>query len=290
MLFSAFALCLLLQPAPQTPETPPQSYRVPYRLTETQHLMVRAKINGKGPYNFLIDTGAPAIFLTPSVAKTVGGKPDTTGWGKFDTIEIDGGAIQKNVPVRIEEVFQMQGMNAMGLAGSRIDGIFGFTLLSQYKHDIDLGETVLTWTPTPFDAMSFLAASAGRAMKTKPPKQAAADLEGMQKLSKMVSSLFARSQKETVRRALFGIEIADTKNGAQVTAVLAESPAAAAGLQAGDRITHLQRDKETEIVPVTSAATLQTALNEVTPNQPVVLTVWRGTAKTRLTVTGKEGL
>ncbi len=290
MLLPAFALCLLTQTALQTPDTPPHSYRVPYRLTETQHLMVRAKINGKGPYNFLIDTGAPAVFLTPSIAKTLGVKSDMTGWGKFETLEIEGGAVQKNVPVRIEEVFQMQGMNAMGLAGSRIDGIFGFTLLSQYKQDIDLSETALIWTPTPFDAMAFLTASMGRAMKTKPPKQASADMEAMQQLSKLASSLFARSQKETVRRAFFGVEIADAKNGVQVTTVLAESPAAIAGLQAGDRITHIQRDKETEIVPVTSVATLRAALAEVTPDQPVVFTVWRGTVKSRLTVIGKEGL
>src|SRR5436305_2039231 len=33
---------------------------VPYRLTDTQHVLVRAKINGKGPLNFILDTGALA--------------------------------------------------------------------------------------------------------------------------------------------------------------------------------------------------------------------------------------
>lgn len=34
-----------------------RSYRVPYRLTDTNHLLVRVRIDGKGPFNFLVDTG-----------------------------------------------------------------------------------------------------------------------------------------------------------------------------------------------------------------------------------------
>jgi len=32
------------------------TYQIPYRLSETKHVIVRAKINGKGPYNFIVDT------------------------------------------------------------------------------------------------------------------------------------------------------------------------------------------------------------------------------------------
>ena len=45
---------------------------VPYRLTIPKHLMVRARINGKGPFNFILDTGAPALFFTEAVAKKAG--------------------------------------------------------------------------------------------------------------------------------------------------------------------------------------------------------------------------
>ena len=31
--------------------------------------MVRTKINGKGPFNLIVDTGAPAVFITKTVAK-----------------------------------------------------------------------------------------------------------------------------------------------------------------------------------------------------------------------------
>ena len=39
-----------------------KSFEVPYRLTAVKHIVVRAKINGKGPFNFILDTGAPALF------------------------------------------------------------------------------------------------------------------------------------------------------------------------------------------------------------------------------------
>jgi hypothetical protein len=37
------------------PAKPRETIHVPYRLTATQHVLVRAKINGKGPFNFILD-------------------------------------------------------------------------------------------------------------------------------------------------------------------------------------------------------------------------------------------
>ena len=57
---------------------------VPYRLTGTNHLMVRAKINGKGPFNLIVDTGAPAVFITKGVAKKAGAEPDKKDMAAFE--------------------------------------------------------------------------------------------------------------------------------------------------------------------------------------------------------------
>src|ERR1700746_3399314 len=65
--------------------------QVPYRLTETKHVLVRAKINGKGPYNFILDTGAPALFVSTAVCRKAGIEADKDGWGTFDRFEIEGG-------------------------------------------------------------------------------------------------------------------------------------------------------------------------------------------------------
>ena len=72
---------------------PPQSFQVPYRLTKPKHLLVRAKINGKGPFNFIVDTGAPALFVAVPVARKLGVKPDDKDWGTFDRFEIEGGVV-----------------------------------------------------------------------------------------------------------------------------------------------------------------------------------------------------
>ena len=52
-----------------------QSFHVPYRLTDTNHFLVRVRINGKGPFNFLVDSGAPALFIATETAKKIGLKP-----------------------------------------------------------------------------------------------------------------------------------------------------------------------------------------------------------------------
>src|SRR5262249_457786 len=42
---------------------------VPFELLKTQHMVVEAKINGKGPYRLIFDTGAPVNLLNNKVAK-----------------------------------------------------------------------------------------------------------------------------------------------------------------------------------------------------------------------------
>jgi hypothetical protein len=59
------ALCLVPPAgADEKPKAEAKTYQVPYRLTVPKHILVRAKINGKGPFNFLLDTGAPALFVS----------------------------------------------------------------------------------------------------------------------------------------------------------------------------------------------------------------------------------
>jgi len=47
-----------------SPPKPENSYEIPYKLTDTKHVMVRVKLNGKGPFNFILDTGAPALIIS----------------------------------------------------------------------------------------------------------------------------------------------------------------------------------------------------------------------------------
>jgi hypothetical protein len=110
---AALSLSMLVR-ADDAVKTTVKSYEVPYRLTVPKHVLVRAKINGKGPFNFILDTGAPALFLATKVARKLGVESDSRGWGVIDRFEIEGGVVLKKVKGRIEDPFQIEGMNGLG--------------------------------------------------------------------------------------------------------------------------------------------------------------------------------
>src|SRR5947207_6126807 len=45
---------------------------VPFELIQTKHIAVQIKINGKGPYRVIFDTGAPVTLLNTKIAKEAG--------------------------------------------------------------------------------------------------------------------------------------------------------------------------------------------------------------------------
>src|SRR5262249_22729454 len=47
----------------------PAPVAVPFELLKTQHMVVNVKINGKGPYRLIFDTGAPVTLINNKVAK-----------------------------------------------------------------------------------------------------------------------------------------------------------------------------------------------------------------------------
>src|SRR5215831_7627621 len=113
ILWSCAALSALILAPPMRAEEPankaPKSFQVPYRLTKPKHILVRAKINGKGPYNFIVDTGAPALFVAVPVARKAGVKADDKGWGVFDRFEIEGGIVLTRIKGRVETPPQVEG-------------------------------------------------------------------------------------------------------------------------------------------------------------------------------------
>jgi hypothetical protein len=293
---SVFTLLLLLaaRPIPAAPPTenaaskPGSVYHVPYRLADTKHLLVRAKLNGKGPYNFIIDTGAPALFVSAEVADKIGVKPAPDGWGTFDRVEVEGGAVLEKMKARIESPSQLKGMNAMGLAGVRIDGVFGFNLLANYRIEIDLTQPKMIWTRqkgiemTPFTAKEVATA---KAVPTEGITQ-------MENLTKMASTLFAqKAPLAPVPRGFFGMEFAPDKAGVvQVAAVLTGSPAALAGVKAGDQITAVTVGAEPEALLQSTADLLKQAA-AVPAGTTVRFTLLRGGAKQTLPiVAGRGGL
>jgi hypothetical protein len=254
------------------------TYQVPYRLTGTLHVLVRVKINGKGPLNFILDTGAPLIYVTKEAAKKIGLAADKKGWAIAGRLDLEGGVGREKVKVLVDTPFQLEGMNALGLAGAELHGILGYSLLAHYRIEFDFTRDKLAWTKLDFKPP--LPQPLGKKKGATPP-----DLGTIGALMKILGALLGKQpEPQLVPRGYLGVELAEAGGVVTVTAVLERSPAARAGLRAGDRL-DLVQGKDIE-----SLADVRRHTARLTPGQAVRLTVRRGDREHEVTVTAGEGL
>jgi len=237
---------------------------VPYRTTIPKHIMVRAKINGKGPFNFILDTGAPALFVSTAVCKKLGVEPDKSGWGIFDKFEIEGGLVVTKARGRIEDPFQLEGMNGMGLAGAELHGVIGYNILAKYKMEIDFTKDKMVWTPlADFDP------EAPKGMGGK-----GGGSGGMEIIGSIMKGLGAflgkKATPDVAARGFLGVELEQKGDDAvMVKNVLEKSPADKAGIKAGDRITKVKGRSVENIEDV------ERFIKKLQADEPVALTVLR---------------
>src|SRR5262245_32376011 len=254
----------------------PEQYQVPYRLTIPKHIMVRAKINGKCPFNFILDTGAPALFVADKVAKQIGLEPDKKGWGTIDRFEIEGGVVLVKARGRLETPFQLEGMNGLGLAGAELHGIIGYNILAQFRMEIDFTRDKMTWTKLDW--------------KPEPPKGMegkGGGQGGLEVIGTIMKALGAflgkKADRPTVVRGFLGLEVAEDDGVVVVKSVLPGSPAAEAGVKPGDKVRKF-RDRS-----VYGLDELRRFVNKVAPGDSVPVVVERDKDKFDLTVKAGEG-
>jgi hypothetical protein len=267
--------------APAMPGDPDvgKSYKVPYRLTATNHFLVRVRLNGKGPFNFLVDTGAPALYVGTEAAKIAGLEPSKDGfWTPLKRLDFEGGASLKDVKARIEDPFQLIGMNALGLPGHSIDGILGFTMLARYKIEIDPTADRMVWTRLDYEPREpFI--PRGQIAKNAPAEVEAMNLLGP--VAKLAAALIGKQEPDKhIPRGRLGVTLDD---GAKVAGVLEGSPAAQAGLKAGDVLVKVN----SKAVDSTKAALAAAA--EIRPGAKIPLTVRRDGGTLELTAIAGEG-
>jgi membrane-associated protease RseP (regulator of RpoE activity) len=270
---------LCLAPPPCSGDTPKKkegpTYRVPYRLTGTLHVLVRVKIDGKGPFNFIVDTGAPLMYVTHEVARKIGLKADKKGRTTLDRLDIEGGVRLDKVKAVVETPFQIEGMNGMGLAGVELHGILGYTLLARFRLGFDFTQDKLTWTKLAFDPPPPQPLGKG------PPP----DLGAMAFVVKALAWVVGKQPfPKLTPRGFLGVELAEGDGAVTVKAVLAKGPADRAGLRAGDRLQQVQ-GKE-----VRSAADVHRLTARVMAGKEVRLRVRRGDKDQEITITAGEGL
>jgi hypothetical protein len=270
--FLVFSFCAIFFPLyvhaqDSGKKEPPKKFVIPFELIKTQHMVVSVKVNGKGPYRLVFDTGAPFNLVNNKIAKEAG----LTGkGGAFALFGMGGQAKIKELELgdlKADDVSTMimdhPTVGAIGKFVGPIDGILGFTFYARYKMSIDYEKKLITLEPgdyVPGDVMELL-------------------------MKKMMA---AKTPRILAPAGLVGIRVEKDKDdeaaGVNVKEVLADSPAFAAGFKAGDRLLTLD-GRWTDTVNDTYIAAGYIRLNT-----PVAAQVLRDGKRITLKLTVRAGL
>lgn len=246
---------------------------VPFELLKSRHMAIRVKINGKGPYRVIFDTGAPTNLVNNKVAKEAGlvGKKEPTGFfgaslgaKTIKAFEV-GGLVLKDMPTM---VMDHPTVAAIADVVGPVEGLIGYPFFARYKMTIDYQKKEMTLTPSGFEPTDTMQAM----------------------MEKLMGAAGGKKQEPTVLApaAVWGFSVdkekGDEAEGVRVTEVLAKSPAAAGGLKAGDRLLTLDGRWTDSVADTYLAAT------GAKPGKPVALVVKRDGQDVKLTVTPGKGL
>ena len=248
---------------------------IPFELLKSRHMAIQIKVNGKGPYRVIFDTGAPTNLVNNKVAKESGllDKKDKGGLPLFGAapapkiikkLEI-GDLVLEGMPTM---VMDHPTVAAISEALGPVEGLIGFPFFARYTMTIDYQKKEMTLVPNgyvPGDAMQGMMDKLMAGTKGQKPEPAV-----------------------VAPAAVWGFtadKAADDEDaGVKVTAVLAKSPAAAGGLKVGDRLLTLD-GRWTDTV----GDTFQAA-NSAKAGKPAALVVSRDGKEVKLTVTPGKGL
>lgn len=268
----------LILAADEPVKAKPKTHEIPYKLTTPRHIVVRVKMNKKGPFNFILDTGAPALIVAVPACKKAGVKEDKKGWGTIDRMELEGGLVMTKVPVRVETPFQLKGMNGMGLAGLEIHGLMGYQILAQYKIEIDFTKTKMLWTKLDYKPAAPLGLG-------KNVKGNGGGLEMMGDIMGGIGKFLGRkATPEVTLRGFLGLTLENGDEYPSVKAVLAAGPAGKAGVKTGDLITKVQGRTVADVADVLTAA------GKLPAGSKMTLTVQRGKETKELSFKTGEGI
>jgi hypothetical protein len=250
---------------------------VPFRLFPTKHIAVNIKVNGKGPYCVIFDTGSPVALLSNKLADATGlldrkgpqplFNPFNAG-GEAKVKEMELGDLKlKKVPVIVMDHPAVQAMSdAFRKDFGPIEGIIGFPVFARYKMTLDYKAKTMTFVPSkyePNDALQGIVASIMNIGGDAPLKSIGA----------------AGQWGLTVRK-----DEGDKDAGVTVKDVLAGSPAAVAGVKAGDRLLTLDGRWTDSLADTYLAASL------VKPGESAVVVVRRDGKELDLIVKPAPGL
>lgn len=253
-------------------KAPAEKIVVPFELIKTQHMVVNVKVNGKGPFRVIFDTGAPDSLVSGKIAKEAGllGKdakkpllPLFGAMGQVKIKEIELGDLKAdNISAT---VIDHPTITAISSVVGPLDGILGFTFYARYKMSIDYQKKQITFEPNTYKPSNAMDAMIAHLMMG--PKNAAGVI---------------------APAGIIGIQVEKAKGdeaaGVTVKEVMPDSPAAAAGIKAGDRLLTLDGRWTDSIADTFIAAA---ALHS---DRPATAEVLRGKEKLKLKITIRAGL
>lgn len=234
---------------------------VPIELLPSRHFVVQVMLDGKGPYRFILDTGAPLTIVNSKTAKEAGlTKKASSGglMGMFGglnqvvvpTMEIGSVKVEKTTAVVMDHPTVQAISDAFKKDAGPVEGLIGFPFFARYAMTVDYQKKELTFTPNGYKPGDYMA-------------------DMMDSISKLDERNKPRAVKPT---GVWGLEVAkdqdDEKDGVTVKAVYADGPAAQAGLKAGDRLLTID-GRWTDSVGDTAVAT---SLTKAGKTVPVVVT------------------
>lgn len=232
-------LCLTLAGRPATPPAPGV---VPFEMIVSNHMVVQTKINGKGPYSLIFDLGAPITLLTSKTAEAAGVIDEKAprsflfsmrGEANIESLEI-GNLKARDLPVI---VLDHPVLKALSTALKRpLDGIIGYTFFAHYKTTIDYQKREMTFEPVDFEVKNLVKDLPERIAGPRVAKERVLDPAG-----------------------LWGLAVTpppevESGRGMRIETVLPGSPAATAGLKAGDLLTSVDGRWTTSVTDTYAAA------------------------------------
>lgn len=208
-----------------------KSATVPFEIIGSKHMAVLIKINGKGPYRVIFDTGAPISLISSKVARETGliksspktgesstSKPMTPMMGMYGMQKVKefqvGDVKAKDIQII---VMDHPTVAAIGEVVGPIEGIVGFPFFAKFRTTVNYENKTMTMTPSsyePGDVMQSL-------------------------MSTMMSGSKERKlylSPTTVWGVAVGKEKEDEEDGVEVVHLYPGSPAEQAGLKLGDRL------------------------------------------------------
>ena len=193
---------------------------VPLEILKTGHIVVSVKVNDKGPYRLLFDTGAPVTLISSKIATEAKVIKPSLGFALFgaggqaniESLELGNLKTQNNSVI----VMDHPTIKVLSKFFGPIEGIIGFSTYSRYKLTIDYKNSSISFFPNGYIPQDTIKAMMDRLMANN------------------------KTRETLCSKGVWGFEVqkleTDTAEGLDIISVVPNSVMAKAGLKKGDRI------------------------------------------------------